>query len=174
MPQTPNTSATGYCTVAQMLTFCDPRPLCDLCSVDETRLTAAALQTNPILLANLLASSGVFESAATTGGRYTPADLAALTGAGQALLQRLVAKHAEGEIYRIRKQPLPDEDYDEIVRPGGWLSMLENGERIFPFQETQDAGRMKEQEVVESDIQARRLATTQARRYWGARAQDWQ
>ncbi len=170
------TSATSYCTPTQYFDFCDERPAEDLCSDTEVRLTRAQLIACSPFLNTLLASSGEVEAAALLGGRYTAIDMQALIAAGGAQSQtliRVVAKLTEARLIQRR----PDvgsyqltSAHHDIISEGGWLDKLASGERIFAFQETADSGRLHHETNSATTIRNRDLATQQAKRYFGRRA----
>ncbi len=148
MVQTPLTSAAPYCTPAALIEGRDRRQVADLCSDDGDGprptyrcLLDAGTPPGQILLASLSAASWDVESACVAGGRYTPADLQALTGVGRAGLVRLTAALA---FWRLMQRRHPATSSPKSV-PGAeeaadTLERLRTGERVFPFQETADAG----------------------------------
>jgi hypothetical protein len=176
MPLTPISSTVSYCSASTLVNYCDWRPLAQLVSDTNTQVytSSAQLGGDTIVAQALMTASGMIESAAFIGERYAVADLAGLTGASQAHLQWMVAILAVGILIRRRPSlgiPLPDE-WNTITGQGGWLDRLAAGERIFAFQETAAAGLVETHDLVEADLQRKRSAITQARRYFGRRAQD--
>lgn len=172
---TPVSSATAYCSAAAFLESYDARTVGDLCSMNGTRVSASALLSDPVLARALLGASGMIEAACLVAGRYAPADLQALTGASRAFLERLAADLALGLLIRgrpDRKLPVPPQ-FNEVVRAGGWLDQLRGGERIFGLQETQDAGQISADRETQSVVEARRLVTQRARRFFGSRTRDY-
>ncbi len=173
---TPASSATSYCSVSQFLFFYDWRSVAQLVSDDGTQHTLASLSTDPNLGAILLAASGDVESSTFRGGRYqidlsaTPPinDLAALTGASAASLQKLVADLAFGFLFERRPNPgvEPPIAYQLAVKK---LESLASGELIFGLLENMAAGR--QQHYVENvcDQMGRNTVTQQAHRYFGRR-----
>ncbi len=147
MAKTPLTSAAPYCSAEAFFDYHDAEAVADLLrDKDAPRpvLAALKLSTNPLgakLLRFLLAATGEIESAALEGKRYTPADLAALTGSAKEFLVRLTADVAFWRLSR-RRQPL---SADSKRVPGAddveqTLQKLKDGERIFGFIESADAG----------------------------------
>lgn len=146
MAQTPVVSAT-YCSAAQLLIYHDWQQVADLVrDGNGPRPQRAALldpnQPSGAILAGLLGSAtGQLNSAALIGNRYTPDDLAALTDAGLLYLQKIVADLAYWQLAQ-RRQPM-SANPDSV--PGArealeTLEKLKNGERVFAFAETADAG----------------------------------
>jgi hypothetical protein len=159
-----------------LINYCDWRPLAQLVSDSgqQSYPSSIAFQSDSILAQALLTASGMVESACLRGNRYTAADLQVLNGAGQAHLQWMVAWLAVGIMIRRRPGigiPLPDE-WNAITGQGGWLDQLASGHRIFGFLETEAAGLVETHDLIESDLQRKRSIITQARRYFGKRAQD--
>lgn len=175
MAQTSISTTTPYCTTEEALNHCDWRALADLCSDTDDRLTRAALIASTVWLAQINAACGMVESAAMLGGRYLPVDLAALGGASEETLKRIVAKIAEGLAFsrRPEKGLAVSDEFQSITGPGGWLDRLASGERIFAFQEATEAGRLESTEQTQADIDNRNGMRTQARRYFGRRAADF-
>lgn len=168
MAQTPLSSATTLCSVAEFLKRCDRRTVCDLVSDAETPVDAASLATDANLAAALLDATGDVEAAAMKGGRYSPADLAALTGAALGRLLRLVSRLAMVYLYERRpdKGPLP-EVYKVVQEQ---LELLRQGEMIFGTQESFDASREDDTVETSQDVEARNGTTYQASRFFGRRS----
>lgn len=137
---TPTSGAAAYATVADLLIFHDWQQVADLASDDGTRPTKASLASNEILLRELKAASGLVESACLVAGRYTPADLAILTGNSAEYLKALVSHLAFWDLTQ-RRNPMANPD--EV--PGAKVALdtldrLREGHRIFGLIEVQDAG----------------------------------
>lgn len=168
---TVDTSATGYCTAAQFLETFDQRTIARLVSNTGVEVSVGSLATNAVLARALLAVSGRVEAACLAGQRYTPADLAALTGASAAYLAELVATLAMGRLILFRPGldiELPP-SYQEALAD---LESLRHGELIFAFTEVENAGVMDFQTVTPTDVQTRNDAVSQLKDYFGARAAD--
>lgn len=169
MAQTPNSSSSSYLSAAEFLKRKDWRTVADFCSDNDTRLTQGALLTNANLQSLLDDAAGLVECACLPANRYTPADLAALTGVGQKLLYRLIADLAEGLMIERRpdkKRPVPP----SFERAMGILDALRTGEKIFPLQEAMNAGNVATEQESERDVTDRNLTVTQAARFFGRRA----
>ncbi len=171
---TPASSATSYCSVSTFLQFYDWRNVADLVSDDGTRHTLASLTSDPNLAAILLASSGDVESAAFRGNRYIidPAsgqnDLASLTGASQALLQKLVADLSFGFLFERRPNPgvEPPIAYQLAIKK---LDQIASGEAVFGILGNMQAGRPNHAVMSPQDAYGQSLTTSLARRYFGQR-----
>ncbi len=147
MAQTPLTAATPYALAADLFVYHDPQQVGE-CLVDRgaptpqrATLTTTTTPLGGILQRLLLAASGQLESACLVGKRYTPADLAALTGAGSERVKKLVCDLAFWTL-RQRRQP---GSADPKQVPGAWealetLTALRTGEQVFGFVEAAEAG----------------------------------
>jgi hypothetical protein len=133
-------SDTPYCTPADVLTFHDANLVAELCVDDGSTLTLAQLLTHPVLVRSVKRAAGDVEMAALVGKRYTPADLAGLTGVGQQALQGLTADLAFWHLYKRRYVQVKPQDVPGAAEALQMLSDLRKGERIFPIEEVADAG----------------------------------
>lgn len=169
MPSTPNTSAVSYLPVGELLKRVDWRTIADFVSDAGTRGAQSTLATDPNVAALLLDASGMVESACLAGNRYLPVDLAALTGAGQAYLFRLIADVFVGLMIRRRPDkalPVPV-CYEDAMQQ---IEKLRGGDRIFSFQESMDAGGVHHEVESAQVVEDRDLLTLQADRFFGRRA----
>lgn len=148
MAQTPNSTTAPYCDAATFLTFYAPQIVADVLRAgpDAPRPSYLAMldSTNPAgakLLKFLLLGSGEVEAACQVSKRYTPADLQGLTGASAALLQKLTAARTMWGVYQRLKPGSARPDEVPMARESDQLlTDLRNGEKIFAFVESQDAG----------------------------------
>lgn len=168
MAYTPLTSSTTYLGVSEFLKRADARTVGDLVSDDGTRVASSSLSGNANLAAALLDASGEVEAAAMKGARYTPADLAALTGAGQARLYRLVTRLTLVYLYERRPdgREKPSGLLDDVTRQ---LQELRDGVMIFGTTETADAQVMEATTETAQDVVNRDGTVFQAGRYFGRR-----
>lgn len=169
MPKTVETSATSYLSAAEFLKRADARTVGDLCSDNGTRVSVGSLSSDPNLAAALLDASGLLEMSCLRGGRYHPTDLAALTGAGQAALYRLLARMTICCLHERRpdmemKQPWIVEDVQKQ------LERIENGETIFSFLETEEVGVPTNRVETSQNVEARNGTTFIAGRLFGRRS----
>lgn len=148
---TPSSNATAYATASDLLAWRDERRIRDLLNDDDTRFTGSLTSPVPDKITRCLAAaSGEWESACFVGGRYTAADLTALTGNSQAYFVWLVAVRAFAKL-RGRRRPTEEEVADE----GEAATVLEQvrvGERIFAIQEVANAGAGIEATPLSKDI----------------------
>lgn len=160
----PNSSISPYATVQELVDRIDWRFIADLLLDDNTRaaaktdLTDDSTESYARILEALRSASGFIEMSATRGGRYKPEDLQEL-----ALLQVIpeaqggngtnTAYMVGGDILKymtcwlaakflfIRRFPTAKKDEMEIFEMlEELLKDLREGEQIFPFLLTQQAG----------------------------------
>jgi hypothetical protein len=178
MTMTVNSSFTAYCTASQFTSLFDWRPFGQYCvDTDTPPANVAAFQSNPVLLNKLQVASGLIEMAATRGARYDPTDLVALVtpvnaviaNGGWALIQ-MCAGLAAFEIVGRRMEGLPEYIVDSIERSQAMLVALENGEKIFPFADAQQAGLLHDYLETSVDVQNRNLPAVIASPLFGIRS----
>jgi hypothetical protein len=166
---TPISSATAYCTPTQLLEFFDARQIGDLISDKGLRVSDMAIQFDPNVQAALQAASGEVEAACGVAGRYSPTDLAGLTGNSAVLLQEMVAALAYG---RLQRRRFPDKEVPESVKEArAMLGQLREGVMVFGIKENQDAGNFDNPALFldVATIQRVGLATYTAQRMYGQR-----
>lgn len=168
MAQTPSTNSATLLSAAEFLKRCDLRTVADLCSDTDEPVAEASLAADPNLAAALLDATGEVEAAAMRGGRYTPADLAALTGATQARMRRMIARITMGLLYERRPDKgEPAASYKLALEQ---LELLRQGEMIFGTVEAADA-QIQDHEVENAaTVEARNGTSFIARRYFGRRS----
>lgn len=167
---TPVSNASSYCAVASFLLRYDAREVGDLCGDRGVQVSESALATNAKLLQALKDASGDLESACLVAGKYTPTDLAALTGVAAEFRDRIISDLAaqylrDRRFYEGERQP--SERYSRAQEK---LQLLRNGERIFGLQEVMDAGHPTTGFRTEATIERTNLASYQANRFFGVRA----
>lgn len=171
---TPVSNSTAYITAAELLVFVDFRTLSDLCSDDNGRplksdFTDSTTVLGATTVAILKAASGYVEMACLNGGRYTPDDLAGLTGNQAQALKKIVANLALWDFYCRRPDPgMPEPP--QCAEANRLLDAIASGEKIFGIQETIDAGHAELTIETPQDVVARNLITYQSERMLGRRA----
>jgi len=146
--QTSNSAATPYVTAPQFFEFYAPQLAADVlrASPDAPRPSYLAMcdSTNPAgkkLLAFLSRGAGEIEAAVAVSARYSAADLQALTGVSLALLQGLNSARAMWCLYqRLKPGSARPDDCPGAKESSEMLELLRNGERIFSFVESEQAG----------------------------------
>lgn len=139
---TPVSASTPYITPTDLLNWRDWRQMADWLSINDTRGTESAFTSSTVAAEHCNAAGGLLEAACLKGHRYEVADLQALIAAApnqsQSLLKRIVSFVAIDSMSRFKKRTPADES--DIEWAFGMLESLSNGDRIFSFLETQNAG----------------------------------
>ena len=164
----PVSGASAYCTIGELLDRYDARIIAQWLSDNERQLSHADVLASTRLTELLQDASGWVESACLVGQRYTPDDLAALTGNSKRFLTRLVADLTIGMV-RSRRAHNEDAPMPQFEQALETLNRLRLGERIFGLQGNMTAGNPTSEFLKESDIETTNLATFQASRYFGMR-----
>lgn len=153
-----------------LLSRVDARIVGDCLADLGARVTAAECLTHANVQAALDYASGEIEAACLVAGKYTPTDLAALTGMSAAFLQGLCCDLAVWHLL-VRRYPTvqPTEAYKLAQE---MLSRLRLGERIFGLQEQADAGLPNTTYTTQANIDTQRLNTTLSSRYFGVRGKE--
>lgn len=174
---TPNSSLTPFCSPAQFVVIFDYRTVAELLSDTDAALTnAAAVEASATLAELLLEGTGQIEMATSIGNRYQvytdrPSDLATLAAtatASGARLRRLNAAITMEYLWRRR----PDKEMPAMVEfeeAALMLKALSDGEMIFGFVETMNAGVLQEHIDTAQDVQRRNLPSFQAQNLFGRR-----
>ncbi len=121
----------SYATPAQFLQRYDARVVGDIVSDNADQVGAAELLDNANLQAALDDASGDIESALLFGERYTPDDLAALTGNSQSLLVRMTCDIAMAFLLRRRPTKNAEADAAQLELAEKHLERLRKGDRVF-------------------------------------------
>ena len=172
MPQTPLTSASSYLTDVRFFVLKDRRPYLELLADDDTVATYAGAtdggtsDAGKRLQAALQWASGEVESRAVVGGRYTPSDLAALTGNAKVRLEGIVADLAGWNLAKRRWPRLKMDEWAGAAEAVEALEQLRDGLAIFGTVEAADAGLP---EVVTLDPGDDRRTVRAGNRFFGTR-----
>ena len=173
MALTPISGKSSFCTPEQFLRRFDFRTVGHLLADDGKRLTYDQVLASETLADLLEEASGEFEAALYRGGRYTAADLGALTDNGLEWVAGLVGGYAMWLIWERR----PDRhDIMELPRRAQMslekMQDLATGHRILPFQEAADAGRVHHEVEPATVVIRRQLAPVIAGRFFGIRGNE--
>jgi hypothetical protein len=168
---TVDSASDSYCPVEHFLKRYDRRTVADFVCYDNTDRNdvIAGLATNDVLLTMLRDASGMVEAACLMSRRYTPADLAALTGVTAHLLCRLVADLAMGLLIQFKPNlnvPYPA-SYQVALDT---LERLSRGERIFSTVEHAQAGVVESVVETPRDVDNRNMVTKISDRFFGRRS----
>lgn len=171
MAKTPLSGDDPYCSGADFLLWYDIRTVKECLSDDDlaTPISDGAVPTNPKLVAILQGASGKLEAAVMMGGKYTPTDLATLTGNSLSWMKSIVADLAAPKVLGRRFTEFPDFQ-KRLEEAEGVLVALSKGELIFGLQENVDAGILDSYVETPTDVEEREMITYQARQYFGRRA----
>jgi phage gp36-like protein len=151
----------AFATPAQLLQRYDYRLIGQLISDTGTAIDAAAILTDPITAQMLEDGSGLIVSYALKGGRYSEADLAALTGNGQAFLERLTCDLAL--YYFVQRRGLPVDKYPQVADAMDWLVKLSEGDLVFPIAANIEAGVAQSEAILVPTIVEQNFLTNSVR-----------
>lgn len=167
---TPIGGTEPYATVADVITQCDVRTLGDFLSDTGTRLAQQEVEDSEFLIDALGQASGDLEAACMAGGRYTLADLQALTGNSRRILANVVVGLTLEQVFDRRpdRKP-PGLGLRKVEKAHTRLESLRKGEWIFALKEQADAGRQSHRRETSYDVESRNLSTFIARRFFGRR-----
>lgn len=170
MPMTPSEGMAPYATPADFRAMYDVRALGML--VDDTNVAVdeSGLAADDVIAAMLARASGDVESACMVGSRYNPEDLAMLQGNGRALLVGIVCDLAYG--YLRQRRGLPDQHGPAYEQARLALSDLEEGKRIFPFAQSEQAGLAQNHDLIAAELDRHPYASRRLRRLFGRRLRD--
>lgn len=166
---TPVSSLSPYCSNAQFLDRYDVRTIAELIQDTDESLDVAQVTASARLEKLLMEASGQLEAAALLGGKYTPADLNALTGNMGQWIAGIVADLAAPKVIGRRFMEF-GEFQKRLEQAGKVLEALADGRLIFGLQENIDAGMIDDHVETASDVEARKMITYQASKYFGTRA----
>jgi phage gp36-like protein len=164
-------SATSYADSDDLVDAHDVNKICHYASDAGVTLTPGDLPTNNIVSKALLRASGEVEMACYRGERYTPTDLAALTGASQAALKGLVCDLA---FYHLAKRRIPEpEKVSGYKEAREMLDALNKGELVFGIQEAAEAGQISTVDVSKRSDGISNRPTEVFSRFFGSRSDNW-
>jgi hypothetical protein len=174
MAQTPLTGSSPYLTAARYWLYKDERPTLELLADDDTKPTRADAENASAtaggrLLAALKRASGDIEQYAMSGGKYEPADLAAIVagnGNGAALIESMVADLAFWTLAKRRWPSVQAKDVAGAQEALDDLQKLRDGVTIFGTVEAVEAGNVS---VTTLDPGDNRRTVRASVRYFGNR-----
>lgn len=164
--------STQYITATEFLRYYDSRVVAELLS--DTGVKATSPAGNPILAELLQAACGEVEASALKGGRYTSTDLAALAASAtnhSVFLRKLVAAVTMDSL-RSRRARVGEEELKDRKWVLETLKLLRQGEQIFGFAETQEAGTTQSTPDNAVTRRARSGISTNASPFFGCRGGD--
>lgn len=128
-----------YATGADMLARYDARTLGDLVSDDNVQVAASVLPSNVNLIAALTDASASVTAALFASNRYTPAQLATLSGIALSQLKRLTCDLALIYMKRRRCKFDPTNDGDLLKETNEAIKKLRDGDDYLMLSTTQEA-----------------------------------
>lgn len=129
---------TAFAEPADLLLRYDYRAIGQMISDTGTAADEAAVLASDVTEALLADASGTITAYALKGGRYSEADLIALTGNGEAFLKRLTCDLAFYSV--VLRRGLPVDQYPQIIEALAMLESLSQGNIIFPILANIEAG----------------------------------
>jgi phage gp36-like protein len=130
----------AFATPTQMLERFDPRDIGELCADDSVPIDRITLLTDTVLQAALDDASGDILAALNVAGRYTSAELTALTGDSAKYLARITCELALSNLWG-RKPLFRTEDRLKALEVAEKrLERLRKGEHVFAHANNIDAG----------------------------------
>lgn len=119
-----------YATGDDFLKRYDARLIGDLVSDEGTKVPAADLPTNAVLLAALTDASAAIDAAVSVGNRYTPAQMANLSDTAAGFVRRLVCDLALIYIKRRRGRFDADKDAALLKEVNASIDSLRKGDDL--------------------------------------------
>lgn len=119
----------AYCSSSDIMARYSVTILGDLVTDSGIRANTTSLATDTNLQAALDDASGIIDSAVLVAGRYSPADLTALTGVDLAMLKRLTSDLAF--ILLTQRKGMDVKQLPQWQGTQDMLQLLRTGERIF-------------------------------------------
>jgi phage gp36-like protein len=128
-----------YATGADMLARYDARLLGDLASDVNVPVTPSALPSNINLTSAITDASAAITAAVFSGDRYTPAQLATLSGVALSLMKRLTCDLALIYMKRRRGKFDPEKDGALLKETNEAIKRLRDGDDYLMLSTTQEA-----------------------------------
>lgn len=159
----------AYADAADMQLRFDVRTLVELVSDTDAAIDTADLATDTKLAAALDDASGVIDAELLTGGRYSTADLAGLTGTSLALLKRLTCVLAMDFLRQRRPGRFPV-DLQQSEADQKWanerLELLRRGVNVFGLDEAIAAGNVAREPLTPTHVQTASLIRDQTQNFY--------
>jgi phage gp36-like protein len=138
----------------------------DLATDDRATLNRANVPGHPAVAAALLDASGEIDVALQAGGRYTPAQLASLTGNSAYHLKRIACDIAMALLFRRRPSIRPDIAETLLKQSTEHLDRLREGENVFGIPEVIEAGTLELATASTVQVEALNLIPERMSRYF--------
>lgn len=149
----------------------DVRLIADLVTDAGETLPPEQVASHPNVSAALLDASGEMVVALRTGGRYTEAQLVALTGYGAAHRTRVCCDIAMANLVKRRPITMPEKAEEYAKQAREHLKALAKGENLFGIEEVVAAGVIDLATPSAVQIEGLNLVTERMRRYFPTTSQ---
>lgn len=162
---TPASAQTAWVTAADLLQWHHPRSVGDLVKprAADPALSEGQILGSQVVARHIQAAIGQMEMAAIRGGKYTPANLAEMTGMAGQELRRIVSHLAFASLVRYRFVSIADEDLPGELEAKAYLKALAKGEVFLPFDEVAGAQQVDSQNKFRPGVRL----SDQAGRFFG-------
>jgi len=154
----------SYATGNDLVSRYDVRLLGDLCQDAGDRISdLPVLVAHPNIIQALEDASGMVNSAALVGKRYSTKDLRDMTGDGAAFLKRIVVDIGFSLLRQRRGYDI--QQFPTVQESFKFLDRLRLGERVFDIESAEDAGLPHTAEIPHYTVEQQHVLTTNTR-YW--------
>lgn len=164
----------SYATGSDLIARYDIDVVGQLAWDEREELDREVIATHANVLTALEDASGEIDVKLIAGGRYTPAQLSALTGNSLSLLKRITCAIAMSCLFERRPSTAFDELAEKVAKQSrDWLKSLASGDNVFgiPDAANGQAAVMVFDTVSAIDIENRNLMTARMPRYFPSTAQ---
>mgnify|MGYP000599987038 CR=1 FL=1 len=135
----------AYAAATDLTARYDWRSIADLVLDNGTAaVNQAAVESSAIVATALDDASGEVETSLKRGGRYSTANLAAVSGNSLALLKRITCKIAFWYLWERRPSWAENDQYDQAKGDARrFIEQLRSGELVFDLDDQKDAGNIE-------------------------------
>jgi phage gp36-like protein len=157
----------AYATGLDLIARCDVDQIGDLATDDREPLDRDAVATHPNVLAALLDASGEIDVALLVGGRYTPDQLAALTGNTMNHLIRITCSLAIALLCERRPSRVSAEEAEAYRKTArAHLDALRRGENVFGIPAVLESGVIDTVAISAMELESLNGITERMNRYF--------
>jgi phage gp36-like protein len=159
----------AHASPADMRRRYDERSLAELVNDSNSAVDLGDLATDPNLLVALDDASGDVDAALLAGGRYTTAQLAALTGSSLSLLKRITCHLAWSFLEERRNGAAPQHFEERTSWVDKKLELMRKGHNIFNLEVVIDAGQAELKHLTITAVHRANLVRDRTHRYYPQR-----
>lgn len=160
----------AYATASDLLDRKDWHTVADLATEDaQNPLTRTQTLNSAIVAAALDSASGAIDAALQQGGRYSPSDLAALTGNSLAYLKHLTCEIAMAYLFSRKPNYMIERYKAALDLHDAYLERLRKGENVFNVTENIEAGTPDYVAPLVTQIENLNLIRDRTRRFYPIR-----